>query len=90
MGLYRKLPVTIEAIQFTDEMKDRVYQTVSEWQMNIYPNRDENYENPVLLIPTLEGEMTARLGDWIIKGVNGEVYPCKDDIFKKTYELIEE
>jgi hypothetical protein len=34
--------------------------------------------------------MLATLGDWIIKGVNGEVYPCKDDIFKKTYELVEE
>jgi hypothetical protein len=41
-------------------------------------------------IPTLEGVMTAQPGDWIIKGVAGEVYPCKPDIFRATYELAEE
>lgn len=41
-----------------------------------------------LWIPTLEGLMLARQGDWIIKGVQGEVYPCKPDIFAETYELI--
>ncbi|WP_204664866.1 hypothetical protein [Dyadobacter sandarakinus] len=39
-----------------------------------------------ILIPTLEGVMEASLGDWIIRGVNGEFYPCKPDIFEKTYE----
>ena len=42
-----------------------------------------------LLIPTLEGVMEARRGDYIIRGVNGELYPCQPDIFKKTYELLE-
>lgn len=42
-----------------------------------------------LKIQTLEGEMTANVGDWIITGVNGEVYPCKPDIFAKTYEQVE-
>ena len=42
-----------------------------------------------LKIQTLEGEMTANVGDWIIIGVNGEVYPCKPDIFAKTYEQVE-
>lgn len=42
-----------------------------------------------LLIPTLEGEMTAHPGDYIIRGVNGEFYPCKPDIFKKTYDIID-
>ena len=41
-----------------------------------------------LTIPTLEGDHIARHGDWIIKGVNGEFYPCKPDIFAKTYELV--
>lgn len=41
-------------------------------------------------IPTLEGTMHASVGDWIITGVNGEQYPCKPDIFEKTYDLIEE
>ena len=39
-------------------------------------------------IPTLEGVMTGNIGDWLITGVNGEQYPCKDDIFKKTYEEV--
>lgn len=42
-----------------------------------------------LMIRTLEGDMRANLGDWIIKGVNGEFYPCKPDIFLKTYEAVE-
>jgi len=42
----------------------------------------------VLLIDTLEGTMTARRGDWIIKGVVGEIYPCKPDIFAATYEPV--
>jgi hypothetical protein len=41
-------------------------------------------------IKTLEGVMTANIGDWIIQGVNGEIYPCKPDIFEKTYELLKE
>ncbi|WP_346893545.1 hypothetical protein [Clostridium sp. UBA871] len=42
-----------------------------------------------IIIHTLEGDMKAEVGDWIIKGVNGELYPCKPDIFKKTYDPIE-
>jgi len=43
-----------------------------------------------LLIPTLEGTLYAKEGDWIIRGVKGEIYPCKDDIFRATYEPVEE
>ncbi len=43
-----------------------------------------------VIIHTLEGDMKANIGDWIIKGVNGELYPCKPDIFEKTYESIED
>ena len=43
-----------------------------------------------IMISTLEGEMRANPGDWIIMGVNGEFYPCKPDIFEKTYEKVEE
>lgn len=45
---------------------------------------------PYLTIKTLEGEVRADLGDWIIKGAGGEIYPCKPDIFEATYEAIEE
>lgn len=49
-------------------------------------NRQCRYVGPDLAIQTLEGQMVARPGDWIIKGVKGEIYPCKPDIFEATYE----
>jgi hypothetical protein len=84
---YRKKPVVIEAMQFTQENKDRVYSWASSIQMNIEPVFRDG--KPALLIPTLEGEMIASLGNYIIKGVQGEFYPCKPDIFAKTYEAVE-
>lgn len=86
MPKYRKKPVVIEAMQFTEETKDQVFNWV---QRNHYASWDKN-ENPSLVIQTLEGDMTANLGDFIIKGIQGEFYPCKPDIFKATYELVEE
>lgn len=82
---YRKKPVVIEAIQFTDESKDRARNFI---RCNVGIAFDEN-GSPTLKIQTLEGVMTASLGDYIIKGVDGEFYPCKPDIFEKTYELVE-
>jgi len=86
---YRKKPVVIEAQQFTFEAKNQVYSWATSKQMNVQPSVDHT-GNPVLRIPTLEGEMTAPLNDFIICGVNGELYPCKPDIFEKTYEPVEE
>jgi len=51
---------------------------------------DAYQTNKAIFIKTLEGIMHASIGDWIITGVNGEQYPCKPDIFEKTYEAIEE
>jgi len=82
MGKYRKKPVVIDAVQFTDETKDQVFGFV---RSSCQPDRDTEGK-PVLHISTLEGEMTAVIGDWIIKGVKGEFYPCKPDIFEATYE----
>ena len=49
----------------------------------------EAYQTKVeMIIPTLEGNMKASIGDWIITGINGEQYPCKPDIFEKTYEKV--
>ena len=84
MAKYRKKPVIIEAMQFTDSDKNRVFNFVT---CNSYAAFED--EKPVLKIQTLEGVMTASLGDYIIKGVNGEFYPCKPDIFEKTYERAE-
>jgi hypothetical protein len=87
---YRKRPVVIEAVQFTDVNKDEVYNWASQIQMNIEPSTRN--EEPVLLIPTLEGEMICNLGDWIIKEPFPtdwrKIYPCKPDIFEKTYEEV--
>lgn len=84
MPQFRKKPVVVEAEQFTNESKDRVLRWITR---NRWPDFGETGE-PVLKIQTLEGVMTANLGDWIIKGVKGEFYPCKPDIFEATYDLI--
>jgi hypothetical protein len=102
MGLYRKKPVVIEAVQL-----DTAHRESSEDALRFLGLPVGSFEMPVvngraswwrqrpgeigtrrhaLVIPTLEGDMTAEHGDWIIKGVNGEFYPCKPDIFEKTYE----
>lgn len=86
---YRKKPVIIEAFQFTDDEPETLI------ELQEFMDRDvrvsyKNPENPVLKIETLEGVMDASIGDYIIKGVKGEFYPCKPDIFKATYEEAEE
>ena len=79
---YRKKPVVIEAIQFngTDESCDWLLPELKSGSICRSFNK--------LHIKTLEGVMVANVGDYIIKGVNGEFYPCKPDIFEKTYEKV--
>jgi len=79
MTTFRKKPVELEAIQLTEDNFDEV----SEWCEAI---RDVSGED--LIIATLEGPMSAQQGDFIIKGVKGEFYPCKADIFELTYEEV--
>lgn len=80
---YKKKPVVIEAIQFTEETKDMCFNFV---RTSSYPCFENSV--PVLKIQTLEGDMIARFGDYIIKGVRGEFYPCRKDIFEETYEEV--
>ena len=83
MRRYRKRPVVVEAVQFWDSPKSVT--AISELAGRaICVSYVEAL--PVLHIETLEGTMTAREGDWIIRGVRGELYPCKPDIFDATYE----
>jgi hypothetical protein len=86
---YIKNPVEVEAVQFTDKNKDQVYKWASNIQMNIYPNFD-NDGNPSLRIPTLEGHMECRIGDYLILEPFPtdwrKIYPCKEEIFNKTYQ----
>lgn len=85
---YRKKPVVIEAVQWTGENIHEIMK-LSPKQLEIAFN-PKNYDSNELLIFTLEGAMTAIVGDWIIKGIKGEFYPCKPEIFEATYEAVEE
>lgn len=86
---FRKKPVVIEAMQFNG-IDD--YMNIVEWMRKSgHTSADDcRYSTPEMSIQTLEGTMSARPGDWIIKGVQGEFYPCKPDIFAATYELVED
>jgi len=84
---YRKKPVVIDAMQFTDNasgMDIALWVTTSDPETEVRWNSDGS----CLLIPTFEGIMRADSGDWIIRGVKGEFYPCKPDIFEATYEEV--
>jgi hypothetical protein len=80
MPKFRKKPVVVEAIQWTGENTDEVEHFLQGFG---YP------QHRYVPIATLEGVMNADIGDWIIKGVKGEFYPCKPDIFHVTYELVD-
>ena len=86
---YRKMPVEIEAMKFTGLDS---YLEIADWMKacgDTHALADEiRYETPIMLIHTLEGTMSASPGDWIIRGVKGEFYPCKPDIFAATYEWV--
>lgn len=84
MGYYRKKPVVIEAMQFTGEPSDELELWLGDWFESWIPSREQ------LVIRTLESnEHTASAGDWIIKGVQGEFYACKPQIFAATYEPVD-
>ncbi len=97
---FRKKPIVIEAFQMTKERR----QDNSEWPnwLNLAWNTPSHESGALypsdwpmsdgtdtLKITTLEGEMNVDWNDWIIQGVNGKIYPCKPDIFEKTYEQVE-
>lgn len=87
---FRKKPVVIEALEYTGDN----WREVREWCGDYSNNRGvmrghfEVGDIPTVYIVTLEGEMKVSIGDYVIKGINGEFYPCKPDIFKKTYEEV--
>ena len=98
MAQFRKKPVVIEAIQLNRNTKS--FQEVyffMKWYVHESGKMgkekwDEYVEDMMkkdgIIIPTLEGEHIAIWGDWIIKGIEGEFYPCKPDIFLKTYDQV--
>lgn len=104
MTKYRKKPVVIEAVKFIAGSEVPVMNFLGlteEYKLIDSKAAPIHYRNKIaeiliyqpevasLYIYTLEGKMEAKSGDYIIKGVNGEFYPCKPDIFEKTYEFFE-
>lgn len=85
MAKFRKKPVVIEAVQWNGGNFDDIYGFMCESKSPI-----SDTPSGEIVIHTLEGNMFAQIDDWIIKGVNGEFYPCKPDIFEKTYEKVED
>lgn len=82
---YRKKPIEIQAVQFfnTPESLSALQ------ELGLEPEIDTRLKNmPVIKVPTIEGVMTAFEGDFIIKGIRGEFYPCREDIFFDTYEKV--
>ena len=87
---FRKKPVVVEAVQFLPYRKsyDEIARLAGNGIRTVQIlERDDGL--PQLFIDTLEGQMEAKIGDWIIKGISGELYPCKPDIFNATYEAAE-
>ncbi len=86
---FRKKPVVIEAFQFKDmDSYLKICDFAKLCGVDIY--KVFSYDTNKMYVETLEGEMRAVLGDWIIRGIKGEFYPCKPDIFEATYEPAEE
>lgn len=81
---YRKIPIVIEAIQWTGDNYNAVCKFVGK-RLDLAECQKDTLG---LVINTLEGDMLASLGDYIIRGVKGEYYPCKPDIFEMTYEEV--
>lgn len=87
---YRKKPVVIEAFKYNGDLSDSEGSFyVPSWAEKAYEQDILIFRGADLFVKTLEGEMLVGLDDYIIKGVQGELYPCKPDIFEATYEIVE-
>ena len=84
MSKYRKKPVVIEARQLLDDVRN--HGEIAAWIEGNGGQAEIPFAEPCLYIVTLEGRMRADIGDFIIRGVQGEFHPCKPDIFEATYE----
>ena len=92
MAKYRKLPVVIEAEKVSDLLYGfkHDFSKLPKWVIDAYNNLVINtITNDYFNVMTLEGTMMATREDYLVKGIDGELYPCKIDIFEKTYERTE-
>ena len=76
---YKKKPVTVAAVKWNG---------INLQEIREFTNNEAMIKNDVLIIPTLEGTMTVEIGSYIIRGIKGEYYPCRGDIFEDTYEEV--
>jgi len=83
---YRKKPVVVGAVQYRGINS---LPLIKKFMGEMFSNVLLRPHSEKLIIPTLEGDIEASVGDYIIKGVQGEFYPCKPDIFEQTYEKVE-
>lgn len=82
MTFYRKKPLVIQAVQWTGENNTEILSFCERCYIT------SSGKSKDLVVSTLEGDMSAAVGDFIIKGVKGEFYPCREDIFDMTYETV--
>ena len=87
MARFRKKTVVIDAVQYDGNFRCLDCFSINEVSHFIVSKDSEGKQ--CIKIPTLEGEMIASIGDYIIRGVKGEYYPCKPDIFEATYDTVE-
>lgn len=88
---YKKRPVKIKALKLTLKVWDKLWGNPTD--INNYllqATFEKDSQEKIFVIETLEGVMKATIGDYLIIGIKGEIYPCKEDIFRKTYELVRE
>jgi hypothetical protein len=88
MAKYRKKPIVVEAHRLPDPDDLGALNAFSAWIEEVGFTEWESERHGEIVIRTLEGPMSAAEGDWIIKGVEGEFYPCKDSVFQATYEAV--
>lgn len=84
MKIYRKLPIEIQAVQFTGRNYDEVCDFIGDGNLG----KGTSLDNNLIVISTLEGEMNVSVDDYVIKGIRDEFYPCKPGIFLATYEEV--
>lgn len=87
MSQYRKKPVVIDAVQFQGDNAHELIDFDDSFKPNGAPSRVAVSQFS-FAVSTLEGVMSGKIGDWLIRGVKGELYPCKPDIFEATYEPV--
>ncbi len=96
---FRKKPVVIDAVRWTGANVEQITEFIAGTKLELAQSDgsqrqciarfDFTVKPSALVIPTLEGDHTALAGDWIIRGIKGEFYPCKPDIFEATYDAVD-